>query len=501
MGRNITEKDWNEFGSQVNYLFKEIIEKMPDEIFDKCRREHRREIKAYQSIMDTYDDETNALSLASTVMLFSLFSEEFFNRLFKGGKKTPITPCDIYELGYGELIAQNKVLTIDLLQKFYQFIAEIPTKTIIKDLAGVENDEVDLSEEETFNILSGLSIADAAAVLDNLNTTVQLKSELKRIVCFDKDVNLFLQTVICNGIDLSNIKQVCYIINIYSKIYPSVLELIERLKKVENEEDRRKLFQEYTEVVFPTDVSYSTYTDEDLTFLRDLVFNREGLKENFPNFNAFNYRIRNFRENVVLFKNLRLLSTNSHLAAQIDAEIKKNAILRNTYEDMDISDLPTIASERYSVKFFQKFRYKYIADLIIPESVEKNKDSHEYFNGNRWDVPFMVKVYKLLSRQYNLLDDDSQTAISFLYRMCGKYCPDFTPSKIVWHGRMGNLMNLVYFLILDYDSRRNNKISDFFILENGTPKPSKNFLKKPSKLIEEIFSNEIFSEAGWKHPK
>ena len=205
MGRNITEKDWNEFGSQVNYLFKEIIEKMPDEIFDKCRREHRREIKAYQSIMDTYDDETNALSLASTVMLFSLFSEEFFNRLFKGGKKTPITPCDIYELGYGELIAQNKVLTIDLLQKFYQFIAEIPTKTIIKDLAGVENDEVDLSEEETFNILSGLSIADSAAVLDNLNTTVQLKSELKRIVCFDKDVNLFLQTVICNGIDLSNI--------------------------------------------------------------------------------------------------------------------------------------------------------------------------------------------------------------------------------------------------------------------------------------------------------
>ena len=204
---------------------------------------------------------------------------------------------------------------------------------------------------------------------------------------------------------------------------------------------------------------------------------------------------------VVLFKNLRLLSTNSHLAAQIDAEIKKNAILRNTYEDMDISDLPTIASERYSVKFFQKFRYKYIADLIIPESVEKNKDSHEYFNGNRWDVPFMVKVYKLLSRQYNLLDDDSQTAISFLYRMCGKYCPDFTPSKIVWHGRMGNLMNLVYFLFLDYDSRRNNKISDFFILENGTPKPSKNFLKKPSKLIEEIFSNEIFSEAGWKHPK
>ena len=370
MGRNITEKDWNEFGSQVNYLFKEIIEKMPDEIFDKCRREHRREIKAYQSIMDTYDDETNALSLASTVMLFSLFSEEFFNRLFKGGKKTPITPCDIYELGYGELIAQNKVLTIDLLQKFYQFIAEIPTKTIIKDLAGVENDEVDLSEEETFNILSGLSIADSAAVLDNLNTTVQLKSELKRIVCFDKDVNLFLQTVICNGIDLSNIKQVCYIINIYSKIYPSVLELIERLKKVENEEDRRKLFQEYTEVVFPTGVSYSTYTDEDLTFLRDLVFNREGLKENFPNFNAFNYRIRNFRENVVLFKNLRLLSTNSHLAAQIDAEIKKNAILRNTYEDMDISDLPTIASERYSVKFFQKFRYKYIADLIIPESVE-----------------------------------------------------------------------------------------------------------------------------------
>ena len=63
------------------------------------------------------------------------------------------------------------------------------------------------------------------------------------------------------------------------------------------------------------------------------------------------------------------------------------------------------------------------------------------------------------------------------------------------------ILHLVYFLFLDYDSRRNNKISDFFILENGTPKPSKNFLKKPSKLIEEIFSNEIFSEAGWKHPK
>lgn len=118
------------------------------------------------------------------------------------------------------------------------------------------------------------------------------------------------------------------------------------------------------------------------------------------------------------------------------------------------------------------FKKKFLAELIIPESIGKSKMSDEYFchvaGKKEMHEPECRKLYKVLIDE-KLLEWNEDACFSFIYRMCPDYTPRRTnPSPIIWLGKPRELFSLIW-KYYEGTTKIWGKTKKFFCDANGIP--------------------------------
>ncbi len=125
-----------------------------------------------------------------------------------------------------------------------------------------------------------------------------------------------------------------------------------------------------------------------------------------------------------------------------------------------------------SIEPLEIFKKKFLAELIIPESIGKSKIVDEYFchvaGKKEMHEVECRKLYKALIDE-KLLEWNEDACFSFMYRMCPDYTPRRTdPSPIIWLGKPRELFSLIW-KYYEGTAKIWGKTKKFFCDANGIP--------------------------------
>lgn len=486
---DVLNKYWESWANHAINVYNEVMETIDSSIFEKYR--------IFENAGN--DEETShALIFLQRLAVLCIEKEDIKNMLFDSSYH--VTPTDLYQfsyyLNYVCLFADEDV------QKLFRIATDIlnsiSDRSIIEDPFIPTEVEIELSEDEIFDILTSISENLVVSIIGKLDIGRHQKQDIKRLI-LSNDLNGFIEYSITNSIDFTQIENICYSLilknyykEILNQLYGHTVDVLPKDLFFLPEWNDKKLFELIAD--------RAPVLARETNTLTKIASEEEAIRHalSVPQDIALDSLWKLIYILIILTKQLRELCPNNDLIDERDRLIQSDPLLQSVEERFLFVNVDTLP--HFIIPTLDEFKNRYISEIELPPSCNVKKNSGAFFNGDKmWTDRDIFILYKLLT-EAGILSWDEATCFSFMYRMSRLYKPSEESvhqllRPICWNGKTSELIALIFFF-QEGDTRMWVKSKTFFCQPNNElikiPSGAKNCASTISDRMNNILSNKCF---------
>lgn len=477
---------WSEHAINV---YNDVMETMDSSIFEK-----------YRIFENAGNDEETSGVIVFLQRLAVLCIEKggVKNMLFDSGYH--VTPTDLYQivyfLNYMSLSEEEDVQKLFLIVK--DMLNSISDRSIIENPFIPKEIELELSEDDIFNILTNISVNLAVSIIEKLDIERNQKQDIKRLI-LSNDLNGFIEYSITNSIDFTQIENICCSLimkngskETLNQLYRFSVDVSPNNLYSMPEWNDKKLFELITDR--EPELKRETNTLRTITKEEETVQYILSKAQDI----AYDTLWKTIYTSIILTKQLKGLCPNNELIDERDSLIQSDPLFQSVEERFSFAEINSLP--HFVIPTLKEFKNRYISEIELPPSCNVKKSSGAFFNGDKmWTDRDIFILYKLLT-EAGILSWDEATCFSFMYRMSRLYKPSEESVKqllrpICWNGKTSELIALIFFF-QEGDTRMWVKSKTFFCQPNNElikiPSGAKNCASTISDRMNNILSNKYF---------
>lgn len=484
---DVLNKYWESWVNHAINVYNEVMETIDSSIFEKYR--------IFENAGG--NEEINyTLSFLQRLAVLCIENGDIKDKFFTSNYH--VTPLDFYQISY--FLNLMSLSEDEDIQKLFlianNILNSISDRSIIDNPFIPTEVEMELSEDEIFDILTCIPVNLAVNIIGNLNIDRQQKQEIKGLV-LSNDLNGFIEYSITNCINYAHIENICGSL-IMKNYYKESLNYI----------------SEYGVGVLANDsVALPEWNDKKLSELMTERAPAVAREINSPTINADEamQNLLSKQQDIILdsfwksiylaiifTRQLQGLCPNNELIDERNRFVQSVAFFKSVEERFSFADVNTLP--HFVIPTLDEFKNRYISEIELPPSCNVKKGSGAFFNGDKmWTDRDIFTLYKLLT-EAGILSWDEATCFSFMYRMSRLYKPSEESVQqllrpICWNGKTSELIALIFFF-QEGDTRMWVKSKTFFCQPNNElikiPSGAKNCASTISDRMNNILSNKSF---------
>lgn len=485
--QDIINKYWDTWVNHAINVFNDVMETTDSSIFEKYR--------IFENA-GSNEEINSTLTFLQRLAVLCIENGDIKNRLFSSSYH--VSPMDFYQISYFlnlmSLAEDKAIQKLFLIAK--NIIDSISDRSIIDNPFIPTEVEMELSEDEIFDILTRIPVNLAVNIVGNLNIDRKHKQNIKRFV-LSNDLNGFIEYSITNCIDYVQIENICgslILKNLYKESLNQISEYGVGFLSNETvalpEWNDKKLFDLITE-----------RAPEVVREINLLTINADKAIQNLlskPQDAILDSFWKGIYYAILFTKQLKNLCPNNELIDERDRIVYSVSLFQSVEERFSFAD--TYNLPNFVIPTIDEFKNHYISEIELPPSCNVKKSSDSFFNGNKmWTNADIFTLYKLLTEE-GILSWDEATCFSFMYRMSRLYKPSDEIAKqllrpIYWNGKNSELISLIFFFH-EGETRMWKKCTNYFSKPNGEriklPSGAVNSAKTISDRMNNILSNKCF---------
>ena len=357
--------------------------------------------------------------------------------------------------------------TKELLKLYYEASKDVSLQRLIRLVPSVlapwmEN----ISEYEYYDILTRLSAKDTSILIDAIDSSRQIKNNLKKFLK-DRNEEEFCNLCVSEEIDIARSAGLSYI------WYNSIIRINREIGKIfafsyDEETCLSSLNNMIAENYNDSTISLG---ENDLTAINDLqrIFASE--EESVDNIAMANFcnlcEIQMQFEGFLVFKTslLECVSTNLKAISELKNHILSIPYYKELYQNLNADNLQSYNYRCYPP--LDNFRNYFVTQRTLPDAINQTKSNKSYIESEKsYSTNECVHIYEELVKN-GILDASDDAFYSFVYRTSIKYIGEKEPMVITWNGAPRELYYFIKRFAGEGDSKLWSKTAKFFVFQDG----------------------------------